>query len=213
MDAILQPISEVQKHTSRVLELVAHGAEEGNCLASVDEPVVVGQRHVHHRPGHDLSVNDDRPLCNRIGAHARALRVVDHTRAQHAACNASVDNAEGRIRQVLHGKLVPTGFLCEPSDLVFHVPDAHVLRILQGTGYDTPWARNRNADVHIVTPDCLAFPVIDDRVDAWDLCQRQATRLGDHGEHAKLGSVELQERVLVLGPESHGCGHVNFLER
>ena len=54
------PRLQAEQQAARVLDLVAHGAEEEDGFPAVDEPVVVRQREVHDRPDLDLALREKR---------------------------------------------------------------------------------------------------------------------------------------------------------
>lgn len=45
---------QVEQQHAGILHRCLNLAQEGDGLSAVDEPVIVGQRHVHHRPHLDL---------------------------------------------------------------------------------------------------------------------------------------------------------------
>src|SRR5262249_21371731 len=81
--------SDLQPDAGWPLDAVLDVLQEGDRLAAVHQTVVVGERHVHHRPQHDLAAAAHRPLLDRVHAEYAALRRIDdrcgHERAIHAA--------------------------------------------------------------------------------------------------------------------------------
>ena len=99
--------------------LIAH--QELHRLAAVDEAVVVGQGQVHHRPDHDLVVDDDRPLLDRVHAEDGALRRVQDRRRQQRAEDAAVGDREGAALQVVDGDLAVAGLDGARSAIAFSI--------------------------------------------------------------------------------------------
>ena len=60
--------SNLQQQARRVLQSVLDRNEELYGLAPVDNPVIVGQRHEHHRASLDLAIHDHWPLLDRMHA-------------------------------------------------------------------------------------------------------------------------------------------------
>jgi hypothetical protein len=53
------------KHESpRIFEAFLDADEEGNGFLAVHQPVIVGEREVHHRPDLDLAANDNRAFLD-----------------------------------------------------------------------------------------------------------------------------------------------------
>lgn len=58
---------EVEQQHAGILHRCLNLAQEGHGLSAVDEPVIVGQRHVHHRPHLDLRSDTG---ISELSAHA-----------------------------------------------------------------------------------------------------------------------------------------------
>ena len=61
---------------------------------AVDEPMVVAERQIRHRPNRDRIVDDDRALLDRADAENRHLRLVDDRHAELRAELAGVGDGE-----------------------------------------------------------------------------------------------------------------------
>src|SRR5262245_23217607 len=73
-------MSDFEQNPRRIFEQPLDVAEEGDRFAAVDDPVVVSQRHVHHRTNDDLSFSDNGSFLNRMHPKDAALRRVDDRR-------------------------------------------------------------------------------------------------------------------------------------
>src|SRR5262249_50862813 len=62
----LTKTSNLQQQPLRLLDALLYAHKEQHRLAPVDQAMIVRQRHVHHRPHHDLVVADDGPLLDRV---------------------------------------------------------------------------------------------------------------------------------------------------
>src|SRR5262245_28009132 len=88
-------LSDADQHARRILETFLDGHEELHRLAAIDDAVIVGEREVHHRPHHHLSVDDHGPVLDLVHAEDRALWRIDDRRRHQRAEHAAVGDAEG----------------------------------------------------------------------------------------------------------------------
>ena len=71
----------VENEALGVLDRLLDMHQEGDGFFAVDQAVVVGEREIHHRPGHDLAVAHHRPLLDPVHAeNARLRRIQDRGR-------------------------------------------------------------------------------------------------------------------------------------
>ena len=120
---------------SHVLEPLAQVAEEAAGVGAVDEPVVVRQRDVHHRPDRDhvlaeLVLDDPRPLDERVGAEDRRLRLADDRRAVERAEPARIRDRERAALHVVRQQLLRARALGEVGDRARDAEQVEVLRVL-----------------------------------------------------------------------------------
>ena len=72
----------VDDHERRVFHQLLYPNEEKHRLLAVDDPVVVRERDIHHRPDLDLAVDDDGAILGLVQAEDAHLRKVDDRRRQ-----------------------------------------------------------------------------------------------------------------------------------
>src|SRR5690606_19841487 len=89
-------------------EHLLDGDEEANCLATIDDPVIVGERDVHHRPDLDLSADDDRALDDVVHPEDPDLRGVQDGGRKHRPVDPAVGDGEGAALQLVEGQLAIT---------------------------------------------------------------------------------------------------------
>src|SRR5262245_94499 len=73
-------MSNFEKNTSRILEQPFDVAEKSDRFAAIDDPMVVSERHIHHRANNNFPVPDNRSVLNRVHSEDTALRRVDDRR-------------------------------------------------------------------------------------------------------------------------------------
>src|SRR5262249_40286800 len=91
----------LDQQDARVLDQLLDAHEEAHRFTAVDDAVIVGQSGVHHRTQHDLAIDADRTLLDRVQAEDADLRRVEDRRAHQRAEDAAVRDAEGPAAQVL----------------------------------------------------------------------------------------------------------------
>src|SRR5262249_31564752 len=92
--------SDFKEQPLGVLDALLDADEEAHRLAAIDDPVVVRERQVHHRPDHDLVVDGDRALLDRVHAEDAALGWVQDWRREERAEDAAVGDREGTALEV-----------------------------------------------------------------------------------------------------------------
>ena len=98
---------------SRIFDRFLDPDEEGHRFLAVDDPVVIGQRQIHHRPDLDLAGDRDRPFLNLVHAQNGGLRRVDDRRRHQRAVDAAIGDAEGAARQLVELELPVPSALAE----------------------------------------------------------------------------------------------------
>src|SRR4051794_23856484 len=68
-----RPHSHLQQHAARIFQAILHRDEELHSLTPINDPMVVGDSQIHHRPNLDLAVNDHGPLLDLVHTQDRAL--------------------------------------------------------------------------------------------------------------------------------------------
>lgn len=63
---VKSPPLDVKQNGRRLLDRLFDLAQEENRFSTVDEPMIVGECYVHHRPDLDLAVDCDRSLNDRM---------------------------------------------------------------------------------------------------------------------------------------------------
>ncbi len=107
------------------LEALLDGRQEARGVGAVDEPVVVRQRQVDHRPRRDQSRRGPgrrrRParLTTAPVPRIADLRLVDDRRVEQRAAAAGVGQRERAAGQLVRADLVGAGALGEVGDLAW----------------------------------------------------------------------------------------------
>jgi hypothetical protein len=57
-----------QKHLGGLFNRFFYASQKSDRFAAVDDPVIVGERNVHHGPNDDLALSRDWALLNRMHA-------------------------------------------------------------------------------------------------------------------------------------------------
>mmetsp|Transcript_114245 Transcript_114245/g.323049 ORF Transcript_114245/g.323049 Transcript_114245/m.323049 type:complete len:325 (+) Transcript_114245:128-1102(+) len=203
---------QAQQHPAGVFELVAHGGEESHSLAPVDETMVVGQGHVHHRPRLDLVPYSDSPVRRGVEAQDGALREVDDAGAIKPTEGAGVGDTEGRATQIVHAKLVLACFYCKLCELELDVVDRLGLDVPDHARHGPSRARDRQADVDIVAVNDLLALRVDERVDAGLLEEGASACFRVKRHESERVPMRLQEQVFVLPLQLDDGAHVCLLE-
>src|SRR5574337_28564 len=71
--------SDVEQQPRRILQRLLHRHQAEHRLAPVDDPVVVAQREVVHRPDHDLARLDHRPVLGSVVIAAHTAIGIENT--------------------------------------------------------------------------------------------------------------------------------------
>ena len=88
-----------------ILEPLLDAHEEGHGLLAVDEPVIIGERDVHHRTDHDLTVHRHRPLLDLVHAEDAGLGRIQDRRREQRAEDAAVGDGEGAAGEIVGHQL------------------------------------------------------------------------------------------------------------
>src|SRR4051794_3180941 len=105
--------------------------QEPRRVGAVDDPVIVGQRQVDHRPDRDdlaelRVLHDDRALHHRTDAQNGDLWLVDDRRVEEGTAAAGVGQREGPAAQLVRSDLVGPGPLSQVGDLAGQATQAEV---------------------------------------------------------------------------------------
>src|SRR5690606_16696666 len=120
---------DLEQHARRALYCVLDAPEEGYGLASVDDPVVVGERHVHHRSDNHLAITSHRSLLDGMHPEHARLRWVDYRRRHQRTENAAVTDGEGAAAELVRQQLVVSGPLSEVGDLLLDLGERQPLGV------------------------------------------------------------------------------------
>ena len=77
-----------------IFDELLDGDEEGDGLFAVDQPVVVGEGEIHHRPDFHLAIDGDRTRLDRVHAEDGGLRGIENGSRHHRAVNPAVGDGE-----------------------------------------------------------------------------------------------------------------------
>ena len=105
--------SNFEQHSLGVLNQRLDALQEQHCVLAVEQPVVVGEREVHHGPGDDLIAPDHWPVDDRVHSEDGALRRVDDRSAHQRAESAAVGDGESAALHVLQRDLPFLSLLSE----------------------------------------------------------------------------------------------------
>ena len=72
--------SDLQKNTRRVFDQLLDMLEKRDSFPAVDDPMIIGQRDVHHWPGDDLAAAHDGPVFYNMKTENATLRWIDNWR-------------------------------------------------------------------------------------------------------------------------------------
>src|SRR6185436_3550849 len=184
--------------------------QEASRVSAVDQPVVVAERQVAHRPDGDHVVYDDHTLVHRADAKNRHLRLADDRQTEQRAENAWVRDRERAAldffrlelfaartrRQVLNGPAGP-----QHVALVRAANDRYDQSLLERDG-------NAEVDVFLVD-DVLA---VDRGVRERELPDRVDRGLRDERRVGELRTGRLVPG-LVLQPDLVDAPEVHFVRR
>ena len=140
-------------------------------IGAVDEPVVVAERDVAHRPDRNRIVDHDRALLDRADAEDRDLRLIDQRQPVQRAKDPGVGDGE-RARPALRRD--------SASSLRARVARSSIARLRPSrffssaflmTGHDKPIVeRDRDAEVDVLLVDDVV--AVDRGIDDRELAQR-----------------------------------------
>mmetsp|Transcript_842 Transcript_842/g.2144 ORF Transcript_842/g.2144 Transcript_842/m.2144 type:complete len:415 (-) Transcript_842:394-1638(-) len=201
---------DIQDDARRVFDNLLDSLQECDGLSSVDEPVVVGEGHVHHGPGDDLSVDDHGPLVGGVHTEDGRLRWVDDGGGEEGAKDAAVGDGEGAAGHVVDGHGAVARLLAQHRDRLLDVGKGHPVGVPQHRDHEAFRGGHRDGNVAIVLINNVV--PVDDGVDRGHLLQRVGRRLDKGAHEPELHAVLLHELVLVLLPEGHEVGHVDLVK-
>src|SRR5262245_56158884 len=118
-------MSNFEQNLRRILEQPLDVAEKGDRFAAVDYPVVVSQRHIHHRTNDNCPFPGNGPVLNRVHPEDAALRRVDDRRRKQRAVDASVGNRKGAAPKLIEIELVSFSPSSEIADGALDLGEAH----------------------------------------------------------------------------------------
>ena len=113
----------------RVFDPFLDPPQERDRFATIDDPVIVGQRDVHHRADDDLAVAGDGAVLDRVQTEDRALWRVEDRRAEERAVHAAVADCERAALKFVELDFVFGGPLAKVADRLFDLGKAHQLGI------------------------------------------------------------------------------------
>src|SRR5690606_23771125 len=205
------PGSEAQHHAAGVLELVLDVDQEQDRVLAVDDAVVVGQRDVHHRRGHDLAVLDDRALLDRVHAEDRRLRRAHDRGREQRAEGAAVGDGERAALQVLELEPALARGLGVVGDALPDLGEAPALDVAQPRRDQAAGGGDRHRDVGVAVVDDVV--AVDRGVDDREALQRVGGGLGEEAHEAELDAVLLLELLAQLLAQGHDLAEVDLVER
>lgn len=95
----------LEKHFPGILNVLLNLDQKLNSLSAVQEPVVIGQRQVHHWPDLHLPVDSDRALLDRMQTQNGRLGQVDDGCSHQRTKDTAVADGKGTTGHVLDGEL------------------------------------------------------------------------------------------------------------
>src|SRR5919201_3552238 len=168
-------------------EVLAELFHELRGVGAVDQPVVVGEAEVHHRPDRDhvlaaLVRDDDGPLDQRLDVEDRHLRLADDRRADDRAPAAWVRDRERAALDVVRRQLLVPRALGDIGDPACQPEQVQTLRVLDHRDDQAVSAleRDRDSEVDVVLDHHLL--AADLGVDPRPVLDRLDRRAGDEGE-------------------------------
>ena len=93
------------QHRLRVFHQLLDPHEEEHGLLAVNQPVVVGERQIHHRADRDLILDNDRAFDDIVHPKDTALRRIEDRRRKERAVSASVGDRKRATREVVDAGL------------------------------------------------------------------------------------------------------------
>src|SRR5579883_2169606 len=202
--------SDLEEDPVRALDALLHADEELDGLATVDDPVIVGERDVHHGPHDDLVAHGDGALLDRVHAEDPALGRVEERSGEQGPVDPAVRDREGAAREVVRKELVLLRLLAELLDRLLELGEGERLGVADHRDDEPLPGADRDANVVVVPVDDLL--ALDLRVDRRERLERLDRRLHEEGHEAELHAVLLLELLLVLLAERHDAGEVALVE-
>mmetsp|Transcript_72386 Transcript_72386/g.117430 ORF Transcript_72386/g.117430 Transcript_72386/m.117430 type:complete len:222 (+) Transcript_72386:339-1004(+) len=186
---------QIQEQPAGVLDLLLDALEECHRLAPINDAVVVGKSHIHHRADFNFSVDYVRPFDGGVHPQNSALRLVDNRGRHHGAENATVRNGEGASRHILQSQISGSRLFAEVIDGALNVRKTHALHVTQHWHYETVGRRHGHAHVNVVTVHHVV--AVDDCIHNRGLLQGPCRGSHEHRHEAQFHVVLLHELVLV----------------
>mmetsp|Transcript_11011 Transcript_11011/g.21817 ORF Transcript_11011/g.21817 Transcript_11011/m.21817 type:complete len:469 (+) Transcript_11011:192-1598(+) len=206
------PPSYVKEQTARILDLLRDRLEERDTLPPVNEAVVVGKGHIHHRPGHDLAIHHHRPHFCGVHPEKRALRHVDDGAPHEAPEHTPVADGKRPPGHVFERKRALSGLRSVHGDGPLHLRETHRLRVPQHRHDEARGRGHSDRDVAVVPIDNLLGVPVNDGIDRGHLPERSSGGGDERAHEPELDAVLLDKGILVARPEFHEVAHVHLLE-
>ena len=186
------------------------GDEEGDGLFAVDEPVVVGEGEIHHRPDLHLAIDGDRTRLDRVHAEDGGLGRVEDRRGKDGAVDAAVGDGEDAAFEIGQGKFSFAGALGDLGEGLFDPGQVELVAVAEDGNHQAFLGADGDADVVIVLLDDLL--ALDPGVDGGDGPQGVDGGLDEEGHEAEFHPVLGLEDGLDLGAEGDELGEIGLVE-
>src|SRR2546428_295551 len=179
-------------------------------LPAVHQAVVVGDRHVHHRPDGDRVLAPHRPLLDLVHAEDGALRRVQDGGGEERAVDAAVGDGEGAAGEVVELELAVAREARQPRDLALDVRERHALGVVEHGNDEAALRPHRHPEVNeLLVDDVVAADL---GVDHRDVAQRRDAGAREERHEAEPDAVLLLEALLVLGAQRDHRAHIDLVE-
>jgi hypothetical protein len=175
-----------------VLDLVLDLGHELVARRTVDEPVVVPQREIRHRPDRYRLVDDDRTLFDRADAEDRHLRLVDDRHPELRAELPWIRDREGAALDVIRFQLLRARALGKVGDRAAEAEQVLLVGLFDHGNDEAAFKRHCDADVDVLAVDDVV--AVERGIDDGKAPQR-----GDHGLGNERHIRQLRPTLLVLG--------------
>mmetsp|Transcript_17288 Transcript_17288/g.51982 ORF Transcript_17288/g.51982 Transcript_17288/m.51982 type:complete len:258 (+) Transcript_17288:741-1514(+) len=168
--------SSVNQNAPRVLNHLLDLLDKRHRLATVDEPVVIRQRQVHHRPRLDLAVGHHHGALRDV-VHAQDGRLwrVDDRRRHHRAIHATIGDGKGAARHVVDRDGAVARLLAQRRKRLLDSGEAKAVGAAEHRHNESLGCGDGDGDVDVVPVHNLV--ALDDAVDCRHLGQRDCSRL------------------------------------
>ncbi len=115
--------SQVEEYVLRIFNTVLDLSKEEHSFPAINDPMVVGECHVHDGSGFDLVAHAHGSVLDGVHAQDCALRRVDDGGAHHGAEDSAICDGEGAACHVFELNLAVSGFVAHVDQLLskFHI--------------------------------------------------------------------------------------------